>query len=141
MSLSPHKPNIVYWVRQKTDIEETFCPMVELLRIQRTSLPRMVIFCQRYDDCATIYELFNNSLGAEFTEPVGMPNIAKFRLMDMYTSPTQTAVKNNIVKSFCEEGGCLRIVACTIAFGMGIDCPDVTQIVHWGPSSDVESYV
>ena len=30
---------------------------------------------------------------------------------------------------------------CTIAFGMGIDCPDVRQIIYWGVSSDVEMYM
>ena len=27
----------------------------------------------------------------------------------------------------------------TIAFGMGLDCPEVRQIIHWGPPSDIES--
>ena len=30
---------------------------------------------------------------------------------------------------------------CTIAFGMGVDCVNVYQIVHWGVASNVESYV
>lgn len=29
----------------------------------------------------------------------------------------------------------------TIAFGMGLDCPNVRKVIHWGPSSDVESYL
>ena len=33
------------------------------------------------------------------------------------------------------------MVICTIAFGMGIDCVYVRQVIHWGPSSDIESYV
>ena len=29
----------------------------------------------------------------------------------------------------------------TLAFGMGIDCVHVCQVIHWGPSLDIESYV
>ena len=29
----------------------------------------------------------------------------------------------------------------TIAFGMGLDCPCVRQIIHWGPAEDIDSYV
>ncbi len=54
----------------------------------------------------------------------------------MYT----TAVKNTIVKQFTSSSP-LRIVVCTIAFGMGIDSPDVRTIVHWGVSEDCEMYV
>ena len=28
----------------------------------------------------------------------------------------------------------------TIAFGMGVDIPDVRTIIHYGPCSDIESY-
>ena len=36
---------------------------------------------------------------------------------------------------------CLRVVIATVAFGMGIDCPDVRQVIHIGAPSDIESYV
>ena len=59
----------------------------------------------------------------------------------MYTRCTEACVKEDILQSFCHPEGKLRVIIGTIAFGMGIDCPDVRQTIHWGLSSDVESYV
>jgi len=33
------------------------------------------------------------------------------------------------------------MVIATIAFGMGLDCPDVRRVIPWGPSEDVEVYL
>ena len=29
----------------------------------------------------------------------------------------------------------------TVAFGMGIDCPNVRRVLHWGSSPDIELYL
>lgn len=33
------------------------------------------------------------------------------------------------------------IVISTLAFGMGIDCPDVRSVVHLGPPDDTDVYI
>ena len=58
----------------------------------------------------------------------------------MYTHCTHPTVKEKLLRQFTSPS-CLRIVIATIAFGMGIDCPDVRQIVHWGIPEDPETYV
>ena len=133
----PMKKNIFYVVQPKVSIESLVCKLVAALREFRTSMPRIIIFCRRYDECFTMYHMLKSHLGNEFTEPRGAPDITKYCLVDMYTRCTEKAILN----SFCSPGGRLRIVIGTIAIGMGIDCTDVQQTIHWRLSSDIESHV
>ena len=59
----------------------------------------------------------------------------------MFTACTTKNVKKAILKSFCNVTGKLHVVVATIAFGMGLDCPNVRRIIHWGPPSDLEGYI
>ena len=141
VSVSPEKSNITYWVRQKSSVEEVFTPIADKLKHKRANMPRVIIFCKRCEECAMLYQFFLSNLEEEFTEPVGAPNLSRFRLVDMYMSATDESVKRTVVESFCKVDSPLRVIICTIAFGMGIDCPDVRQVVHWGVSDDIEMYV
>ena len=58
-----------------------------------------------------------------------------------YTACTPRSVKEGILNSFVKSDGKLRVVVCTVAFGMGIDCSNVRYIIHWGPPSNAESYI
>ena len=138
---SPDKPNITYTVREKGSIKSVFTPFVAQLRASRCSLPRVIIFCRTCEECSELYHFFYSLLKQEFTDPVGAPNLAIFRLVDMYTGVTRKPIRDSIITSFGKSNAPLRVVICTIAFGMGIDCADVRQVIHWGPSSDIESYV
>lgn len=59
----------------------------------------------------------------------------------MFCACTTTNVKDSILNSFRNPQSVLRIVVATVAFGMGLDCPNVRRIIHWGPSSDLEQYL
>ena len=138
----PDKLNIVYSVSEKNgDMETTFEPLVEELRSTRHRMDRTIVFCRTYQDCSNLYLFFRSAMGKDFTNPIGLPDYPCFRLVDMFTACNTPTLKHSILKSFSDPNGTLRIVIATIAFGMGIDCPDVHRIIHWGPPSDVESYI
>ena len=97
-----------------------------------------MIFCRCIEDCSILYQLFLNQLKNELTEPIGASNVSRFRLVDMYTSVTDKEVQDCIITSICKSDTPLRVLICTIAFGMGLDCHDVA---HWGPASILEAYM
>lgn len=141
ISASPHKKNIKYMVREKSTPEDLVKVVSEALIALRTCMPRLIIFCKRYLECARMYSLFRYYLDDQFTEPPGSLDLAKNRIVDMYCKCTEASVKESIIKSFCDPKGSLRVVIATIAFGMGLDCPDVRQTILWGAPSDVEAMI
>ena len=68
-------------------------------------------------------------------------DLAEFRLVDLFTLCTQKDVEDTILHSFSDPDGTLRVVVATVAFGIGLDCPNVRRIIHWGASNDIEAYL
>ena len=143
VSVSPNKSNIKYIVKkQNQSIREIVLPLVEELKCKRASMPHVIVFCRTYDTCGEVYTVFKRSLKDEITEPVQAPNeLSRFRLVDMFTACTTTQVKNEVLNNFCSPDSVLRIVVATIAFGMGLNCPNVRRIIHIGAPTDVEDYI
>ena len=139
---SPDKPNIIYSVNEKQlSLEDTFYSFAEELRRKRTEMEKTIIFCRTYNDCSYLYLYFRDVLQNEITEPIGYPDISQFRILDMFNACNTSHVKSNILSSFASPKSRLRVIVATVAFGMGIDCPNVENIIHWGPPSDCESYI
>ena len=142
IEVSPNKPNVYLACDSFTSLIETFGPIAECLKAHHIKFGKTIVFCKKRLMCTQIYSFFVYFLHNEFTEPPGKNiDIPEHRLVDMYTSGTHSDVKKNILTSFKQPGAPLRIVIATIAFGLGIDCPDVRQVIHIGPPSDVESYI
>ena len=80
-------------------------------------------------------------LGENFTDPAGYPNHADYRLIDMFTAVQTRDKKEDVLKLFSQKDGKLRLILATTAFGMGVDCPDIRRIIHWGIPSTLEEYV
>ena len=138
---TPQKKNIMYSVKKKIGIEDFVREIATQILAVGKYMPRMIVFCKQYDQCSAMYSLFKQHLGPNFTIPSSVPDLSKYRVVDMFTRCTEAEVKESILNSFSKPNGNLRIVIGTIAFGMGLDCPNVRQIVHWGPSSCMELYV
>lgn len=138
-AISPCKSNMVYAVGKFKSID-TFSPLLDRIKREGVATPRTIIYCRRYEDCSNLYIYFKHGLRDCFTYPVGAPDLSRFRLVEMFSSCTDSEVKTQIIKSFGTDSP-LRIVCATVAFGMGLDCPDVRQVIHLGSPDDIESYI
>ena len=62
-------------------------------------------------------------------------------LFGMYHAKITESQKTTLIVSFSASNGNCRVLFTTIAFGMGINIPDIQRVIHYGPSKDIEEYV
>ena len=80
-------------------------------------------------------------MGNEILEPQDALDLPQYRLVDMFMSSSHPTVKEEILQCFTSASAPLRIVICTIAFGMGVNPPDVRRIIHFGPPHSIVDYI
>jgi len=55
-----------------------------------------------------------------------------------YHASLSASVRRRVLRAFLSDQ--VRVIVATSAFGMGIDKPDVRQVLHWGPPPSLEAY-
>ena len=141
VTISPDKTNMVFSMAHFESLETTFQPTMEKLKCKRTNMQQILIFCNLQETCAQLYLMFKFFLREEFTQPKGYPNPPQFRLVDMFMSATHPSVKESITSLIQSPTSNLQVLICTVAFGMGVNPPDVRAVLYCGPPADIETYI
>ena len=143
VTVSPDKTNVILRVLPFESFEKAFNPVIDMLKKERLNMGRTIIYCQKQETCAQLYLSFRLAMKGDFTEPIGFPDLPRFRLVDMFTSGTHPSVKDCILSSLAKPASesPLRVLIATVSFGMGVNPPDVRHIFHLGPPHDIETYV
>ena len=139
---SPERPNVQFGVQyldKNMPVSSTFSSLIEELRSKKLNCRRTMIFCQTRKQCALVYSAFRECLGYDFFVQK-TPNNKK-RMMEMFHAGTPESVKKHILDNISQANGHIRIIACTVVFGMGVNCKGVRRIIHFGPSKNLEAYV
>ena len=145
VSKIPNNLNICYSLLPMPSTPyEVLDPLIDEICKYGAKSKRTIVFCRSYDTLLQMYEytvLKLNERGALF---VGTPQPGKqslFRTCDKYDACTSLEVRQNILSSFTQVDGNVRLIFATVAFAMGLDAPDVRRIIHWSPPDDIEMYI
>ena len=131
IALPPYRDNITYQKHKKVELEEFTTSLCHEFDSKRLLFPKTVIYVRTYASCINMYMEIKKKVGAGFTEPPGYPNLSEYRIIQ----------KEEVMSLFSRSGGKLRLIIATTAFGMGVDIPDIRQIIHWGMPATLEEYV
>ena len=62
------------------------------------------------------------------------PDFDEFRMIEVYTRVAKPEKREEIIKLFLIPESNLHLIIATTAFGMGIDCPDISRNIALGTS-------
>lgn len=140
----PNRVNICYQVFEKpSDPAVAILPFLVDLVEERSKAQRHVVFCPTYAACDEVYSLIASYLLQHnaLYDPPDAERIVQNRLCEMYTACTSTIMKDNILESFVKPDGKIRLLVATVAFGMGVNAPNIHYSIHWGCSDSIDSYM
>ena len=128
----PERPNVRYsLVKVNTDkLEETFMWLLQKLEEDGEKCKRYLIFCRKHSHVRSLYALFEEKFGHLYNN--------NNRPYEMFHGSTEESVKTFITSSFADPNGTVRILFATIAFGMGVDCKNLHNVIHYGPPNGID---
>ncbi|XP_006879470.1 PREDICTED: LOW QUALITY PROTEIN: ATP-dependent DNA helicase Q4 [Elephantulus edwardii] len=110
--------------------------LVTLLQGDRFhTLASVIIYCNRREDTERVAALLRTCLPQPASPRGGAPEA----VAEAYHAGMCSRERKRVQRAFME--GRLRIVVATVAFGMGLDRPDVQAVLHLGLPQSIETYV
>ena len=142
IGLPPDRPNIKLSVQPCPSIPSLCEWLAKELLEKRSTATKTVVFCRSLCHCAKMCTLMRKLLGQNITEPPGLPdNMVEYRLVDVFTAASNTDMREEVLAEFCKCDSNIRLLIASTAFGLGVDCMDISRIINYGTPSTLEELV
>ena len=144
IAVNPNRQNIFYSCSPRPHtgddkIEVLLLPYIAKLKVMREKMPLTVMYSS-LQVCGECFSVFDRYLGEEQYTPLGSPHFAKNRLFAQFHAHYPEKEKNDILDDLLKGPGKIRVLFVTIAFGIGVDCPSIREILHIGVPNTMEEY-
>ncbi|XP_018315009.1 ATP-dependent DNA helicase Q4 isoform X2 [Mycetomoellerius zeteki] len=112
--------------------------LIALLRSERIrECHSVIVYCIRREECVRITGLLRISL--QDPRNPEKPNVKISTIAEAYHAGITPDKRKIVQKKFMD--GKIKIVVATVAFGMGINKPDIRAIIHYNMPGTFEGYV
>ena len=136
---SSNRRNIKYIVHKAPmNIDRTFSWVADMLKQHGAKTSKFIIYCRSIKAVGQLYHFFQRSLGNKFY--VSSTKRIDTRLVAMFHNATSARVKDVVAKTFTNLDSNIRVVIATVAFGMGLDIPDVKYVLQFWASRSLEQF-
>jgi len=136
LHILPNRPNIVYKVVNLVGHFQSnfkiFDPIIELLNDTCSVCPKLLIYCCTIDVVSSVYSYFHSRIPNPGTplSPVAM-----------FHKSTSSANKSHVLSHFHKPDSVVRVVVCSVAFGLGVNIPDIRKVINFGMPLSLEDFV
>lgn len=130
---SSFRPNVYIHVEKppiRENIEEKLHWLLGVVQSHQEQSPKTVVYCRNLRVCETLYMWIMEELGERAY--VRGEETTSARMVEMYHSRTDSESMDRILTNFKKPDSNVRIICATVAFGLGVDIPDIEVVVNWG---------
>ena len=111
------RPNLAYRVKRRSDLHGQVCDIIDANRAGGG-----IVYCIRRDDVDALSDYLRGAGYRALPYHAGIPAEQRKRNQDDFTAKK------------------IEIIVATVAFGMGIDRPDIRYVLHTGMPKSIEAY-
>jgi superfamily II DNA helicase RecQ len=143
--VNPDRPNIYIEVRKRLPNVHKFEKFDEILddivlefNQKLLNYPVTIVYCDSLEAIAYSYMYTEQILGPRAYSPE--KEIPQNRLFAQYHKAYADEMNLSIVSELSKPQPKLRVVFASVALGMGLNAPSVSQIIHFRPPTTIEKY-
>ena len=141
---NPDRKNIFYrkLFRSGKDVDAVTAilePIAKDLLQDKNDYPLTIVYIT-LRLCGFAYKLFEHILGSEQYFPTGSATVPENRLFAQFHASQTDQMKTEILKQLCSGKSVVRVVFATVAIGMGVDIPNIRNVIHISPPCTVKAY-
>ncbi|XP_006815053.1 ATP-dependent DNA helicase RecQ-like [Saccoglossus kowalevskii] len=138
VSKVPDRPNIsLYYKFGSLSITEEMAWYLRELKSDGITARKAIIYVRTITQCGKVFANFMAYLGnAAYGDG---SKVIQNRILEVYHGALASTDQERVVSRFSQDN-VLRCIICTVAFGMGVNIPDLNIVVHWGCSNSIVEY-